>query len=113
MSQIAGSCPTHYTSLRRELINVDRDDDWTYSAPFDFVHNRFNCTAVSNWSQICSKSFAALKPGGWIELAEYGSYSHYCKLFLHTNHPIASQTLPTPTTAPSPSTANSANSSSN
>ncbi|KAK4635936.1 Methyltransferase pytC [Fulvia fulva] len=54
----------------------DWDDDWTYSAPFDFVHNRFNCTAVSNWSQICSKSFAALKPGGWIELADLTNPPH-------------------------------------
>lgn len=48
----------------------DWDDDWTYSQPFDLIHNRFNSTAVSNWPELCRRSFAALKPGGWIELAE-------------------------------------------
>ena len=49
----------------------DFDDDWTYGVDvFDFVHVRFNTTAVSDWPALFTKALAALKPGGYIEVAD-------------------------------------------
>ncbi|KAK5127714.1 hypothetical protein LTR08_004323 [Meristemomyces frigidus] len=49
----------------------DFDDDWTYPpASFDLIHNRFNGTAISDWPALVRKSYAALKPGAWMELVD-------------------------------------------
>ena len=49
----------------------DFDDDWTYGDNyFDFIHNRFNGTAVSDWPAMARKSLEALRPGGWMELVD-------------------------------------------
>lgn len=54
----------------------DWDDTWTYVHPFDFIHSRFNSTAVSDWPALCQKAFAALRPGGWVEFADLTNPPH-------------------------------------
>ncbi|KAK4986249.1 hypothetical protein LTR50_005428 [Elasticomyces elasticus] len=49
----------------------DMDDEWVYGAnTFDLVHVRFMGTAVKDWSLLCKKAFYALKPGGYLEIAD-------------------------------------------
>lgn len=48
----------------------DATADWTFDHPFDFVHGRMLVVALKNWPQFFAQAFAALKPGGWVEVQD-------------------------------------------
>ncbi|KAI5806111.1 S-adenosyl-L-methionine-dependent methyltransferase [Geopyxis carbonaria] len=49
----------------------DMEMVWTYpEASFDFVHARDMAQSIKDWPKLVSEAFHALRPGGWIELAE-------------------------------------------
>ena len=48
----------------------DAEDDWMFTRPFDFVHMRGMMTCFREPRDIIAKAYAALKPGGFLEMAE-------------------------------------------
>ncbi|KAL2108131.1 hypothetical protein VUR80DRAFT_4249 [Thermomyces stellatus] len=48
----------------------DVEDDWTFSAPFDFIYSRFLTGSIKNWPRFFRQSFENLNPGGYIELLD-------------------------------------------
>ncbi|KAH0538562.1 hypothetical protein FGG08_004850 [Glutinoglossum americanum] len=42
----------------------DIEDDWTYEAPFDYIHSRYLACAISDWPR-------NTKPGGWVEFQDF------------------------------------------
>ncbi|KAH0607954.1 uncharacterized protein H6S33_002006 [Morchella sextelata] len=57
----------------------DAEADWTFARnSFDLVHIRHLNGAIKDWPKLIKEAFRCIKPGGWIELAEY-------ELFLHSD----------------------------
>ena len=54
----------------------DASEEWTYSKPFDFIHMRGLAGAFSDWSRIYSEACKHLKPGGSLEIADFGMISN-------------------------------------
>jgi len=50
----------------------DAREEWTYSKPFDFIHIRGLSGAFSNWSAIYAEAFKHLRPGGSLEVSDFG-----------------------------------------
>ncbi|MBE3048389.1 methyltransferase domain-containing protein [Candidatus Bathyarchaeota archaeon] len=46
----------------------DIEDDWNYSAPFDFIYSRFSTGSIANWPRFFKQSYENLTPGGSIEI---------------------------------------------
>lgn len=51
----------------------DAQENWTYSAPFDYIHVRGMAGAFSDWASIYAKAFRHLVQNGTIEVADFGS----------------------------------------
>jgi SAM-dependent methyltransferase len=53
-------------------FEIDDWDDEFIHAPnsLDYIHMRFNCHAISDYPKLLRQCFAALKPGGWLEMAD-------------------------------------------
>ncbi|KAK2803770.1 hypothetical protein FQN51_003000 [Onygenales sp. PD_10] len=56
----------------------DVEADWSYSAPFDFIHSRYMAMSIQDWPRLVSQMYSNVKPGGWVELydcdLEYRSF---------------------------------------
>lgn len=52
----------------------DAEDEWTYSTDehFDFIHGRGLCGGIADWPRFYGQVYQNLKPGGWLEIQEYG-----------------------------------------
>ncbi|RSL64897.1 hypothetical protein CEP53_003880 [Fusarium sp. AF-6] len=48
----------------------DIDEEWTYSAPFDYVHSRMMNSSVKDWRVYLEKCLQSLAPGGYVEVQE-------------------------------------------
>ncbi|CAG8974169.1 hypothetical protein HYALB_00013600 [Hymenoscyphus albidus] len=48
----------------------DAEDEWTYSAPFDFIHGRMLFTCFQNPAQVFKRAYDALSPGGYFEIQD-------------------------------------------
>ncbi|KAL2063168.1 hypothetical protein VTL71DRAFT_6240 [Oculimacula yallundae] len=48
----------------------DAEDDWTFSAKFDFVHMRGMMTCFSDPRSILVKAYVAIAPGGYLEMQD-------------------------------------------
>ncbi|RSL43529.1 hypothetical protein CEP54_015047 [Fusarium duplospermum] len=57
------------TSSMWALID-DIDEEWTYSAPFDYVHSRMMNSSVKDWRVYLEKCLQSLAPGGYVEVQE-------------------------------------------
>ncbi|CAK7236087.1 hypothetical protein SBRCBS47491_009516 [Sporothrix bragantina] len=55
-------------NLRFEVDDVE--DEWVYSAPFDFIHGRYILPSLKNPRATLQRIFDFLKPGGWVEIME-------------------------------------------
>ncbi|OAL30125.1 hypothetical protein AYO20_08928 [Fonsecaea nubica] len=55
-------------NTRFEIADVE--DDWTFRAPFDYIHCRYMAGAIRNWPQLMRRTFENLKPGAWAEFAD-------------------------------------------
>ena len=51
----------------------DAQENWTYSAPFDYIHVRGMAGAFSDWTSIYGEAFRHLKHNGTIEIADFGN----------------------------------------
>lgn len=49
---------------------ADAQSEWTFHEPFDLIHVRGLSGAFQDWRAIYNQSFAHLKPGGYIEVAD-------------------------------------------
>ena len=50
------------------FIVDDFDKEWAYKTSFDFIHGRFLLTASADFPKLFTRSFASLRPGGWLEM---------------------------------------------
>ena len=48
----------------------DAEDEWTFSAKFDYVHGRALLTCFRDASQVIRSAYKSLAPGGWLELQD-------------------------------------------
>lgn len=65
-----------------EIFDAEDEDDWTYPLDsFDLVHFRSMMGAFSNWSSIYQRAFSHTKPGGWIEVVDYGPQDNFTARF--------------------------------
>jgi hypothetical protein len=46
------------------------EDPWTFSQPFDYIHGRALATCFSSHLAVIKSAFAALCPGGYLELQD-------------------------------------------
>ncbi|KAI5837882.1 S-adenosyl-L-methionine-dependent methyltransferase [Morchella snyderi] len=49
----------------------DGESDWTWENSFDFIHMRHLSGAIKDWQKLVHQAFRFLKPGGYVEIAEY------------------------------------------
>lgn len=53
----------------------DADAEWTFDAPFDYIHGRALVGGIADWPKFYSQALANLKPGsGWMEMHEHEGY---------------------------------------
>jgi SAM-dependent methyltransferase len=53
------------------FIVDDATAEWTFLAPFDYVHTRTIASGIKDWDALLEQCFKHLKPGGWVELQEF------------------------------------------
>ncbi|KAI9877266.1 MAG: hypothetical protein M1830_004375 [Pleopsidium flavum] len=57
---------------RNVLFQIDdATEEWTFTQPFDFIHLRNLSGAFSDWGSIYMEAYKHLKPGGYLEIAEF------------------------------------------
>jgi len=50
----------------------DAESDWTFARnSFDLIHFRHLNGGIKDWGKLIKQSFDALKPGGWLDVAEF------------------------------------------
>ena len=49
----------------------DLEQDWTYPQKFDLIHARMLTASFEDWPKFFRQSFAALEPGGWLEMQDF------------------------------------------
>ncbi|KAG0126685.1 S-adenosyl-L-methionine-dependent methyltransferase [Tuber indicum] len=50
----------------------DAESDWTFASnSFDLIHIRHLNGGIKDWGKLIRQAFKALKPGGWLDIAEY------------------------------------------
>ncbi|EOD51955.1 Methyltransferase type 11 [Neofusicoccum parvum] len=60
-----------WTSPNCRFVVADAEEDWAFGPDtFDFVHARYLYPAIVDWPRLWRQSFAALRPGGWVEHQE-------------------------------------------
>ncbi|KAH8680259.1 S-adenosyl-L-methionine-dependent methyltransferase, partial [Ilyonectria robusta] len=52
------------------FIIDDIDEEWNYSAPFDYIHSRAMNFSIRNWDEYLQKIYDNLVPGGYVEVQE-------------------------------------------
>lgn len=55
----------------------DFESDWDFSKPFDFVHGRYLATSIRDYPLLFKRIKDNLKPGGWVEMADFAGESFY------------------------------------
>ncbi|KAI1770304.1 S-adenosyl-L-methionine-dependent methyltransferase [Hypoxylon cercidicola] len=54
------------------FIIDDIEDEWAHGGNWDLVHSRQVFPTIRNARGVCRQSFSHLKPGGWIEVQDFG-----------------------------------------
>ncbi|KAF2396922.1 S-adenosyl-L-methionine-dependent methyltransferase [Trichodelitschia bisporula] len=49
----------------------DANEDWGFSAPFDFVHARYLGGAIRDWPKFVGQAYKYAKPGAWVEFMDF------------------------------------------
>lgn len=59
-------------NCRFEMDDVELE--WTHQAgTFDLIHARNIAPSISNWPKVMAEMYRCTKPGGWVELSEFGA----------------------------------------
>ena len=53
----------------------DCESDWSFSKPFDFIHLRILGGSLADWPKLIDNVYNNLAPGGYIEIADWETYS--------------------------------------
>jgi len=53
----------------------DCEQEWLYSQKFDFIHIRSMAGSIADWPKLLSRAYDYLNPGGWVEVAEYETWT--------------------------------------
>lgn len=46
------------------------EEPWGFETQFDYIHSRMLFIGIRDWPQFFKQAFAALKPGGWLEMQD-------------------------------------------
>ncbi|KAI9811556.1 MAG: hypothetical protein M1832_000866 [Thelocarpon impressellum] len=49
----------------------DVESEWTYPAPFDYIHCRYMAVSIADWPALVRRCYENLKPGGWVEFHDF------------------------------------------
>ncbi|KAI9813029.1 MAG: hypothetical protein M1832_006420 [Thelocarpon impressellum] len=49
----------------------DVESEWTFEAPFDYIHCRYMATSIEDWPALVKRSFQNTKPGGYAEFQDF------------------------------------------
>ncbi|PYH88632.1 S-adenosyl-L-methionine-dependent methyltransferase, partial [Aspergillus ellipticus CBS 707.79] len=44
---------------------------WPPRKPFDYIHCRYMCGSIEDWSKLFQQAYEQTAPGGWVEFQEY------------------------------------------
>ncbi|KAI9775202.1 MAG: hypothetical protein M1839_001390 [Geoglossum umbratile] len=55
-------------NVRFEVDDVEYN--WTFSAPFDYIHSRYMVAAIEDWPKLVKQTFEYTRPGGWAEFQD-------------------------------------------
>jgi hypothetical protein len=53
----------------------DCESEWSFSKPFDYIHLRILSGSIADWPKLINNVYRSLTPGGYIEIAEWETYS--------------------------------------
>ncbi|KAK3341833.1 S-adenosyl-L-methionine-dependent methyltransferase [Lasiosphaeria hispida] len=53
------------------FLAANYEEEWNFPCQFDYIHSRMANSSVADWSLYIRNSFAALAPGGYLELQEF------------------------------------------
>ncbi|CAI4220169.1 unnamed protein product [Parascedosporium putredinis] len=53
-----------------EFFVDDIEEEWTYSAPFDFIYLRMLLGAIGDWPKLIAQAYRHTAPGGYVELMD-------------------------------------------
>lgn len=72
------------------FILDDIESDWLYRENhFDYIHSRHTIMAIKDWTQLFSRAYYHLRPGGWIELQEINHFPISSNNSMGPDHPVA------------------------
>jgi SAM-dependent methyltransferase len=55
-----------------QFIVEDAEAEWVYAEnSFDYIHSRCMVGAIKDWDKLFQQAFSCLRPGGYIELADF------------------------------------------
>jgi SAM-dependent methyltransferase len=55
-----------------QFIVEDAEAEWAYAEnSFDYIHSRCMLGSIRDWDKLLQQAFSCLRPGGYIELAEF------------------------------------------
>ncbi|KAH6645514.1 S-adenosyl-L-methionine-dependent methyltransferase [Truncatella angustata] len=66
---------TPWTPPNLRFVVDDIEDPWLHGDHFDLVHMRHTSTFIRDIDSVLDRCLAHLRPGGWIELQEFGGYA--------------------------------------
>ncbi|KAI3339155.1 S-adenosyl-L-methionine-dependent methyltransferase [Ustulina deusta] len=49
----------------------DVEDDWMFSAKFDYIHGRHMVGSITDFPKLFNTIYENLNPGGWVEMQDY------------------------------------------
>lgn len=60
------------SNCRFEVRDAESDAGWAFPAgqKFDYIHGRMLVVGIRDWSSLLRRAYAALKPGGWLEIQD-------------------------------------------
>jgi SAM-dependent methyltransferase len=55
-----------------QFVVEDAESEWAYAEnSFDYIHSRCMVGAIRDWDKLLQQAFSCLRPGGYIELADF------------------------------------------
>ena len=69
--------------------DVENEEDWSFSLPFDYIHSRYNTGVFVDPRKLLMHCYDKLKPLGWIELEDFDILPHSPDSSLTEEHAIS------------------------
>ncbi|KAK3356296.1 S-adenosyl-L-methionine-dependent methyltransferase [Lasiosphaeria hispida] len=77
----------HWVPPNASFQVMDASESWTFGEnTFDYIHPFFSYGAIADWPSLFRKAFNHLKPGGWIEHADFSAEIEWERSCLPTDN---------------------------